>query len=217
LKTHDTTKLFYDQYVYKLTFINGLASIFRNKNLTYARMILDRLDSSEQDGEPLAVRRVRRIEPVTIAQFNDAKKLIQFFYKFDDYTLRIELSKISIYSNSKVWLTSIKDAVDPESLQGFWEPNPTHASILKPNVLITNSYPNFNYKVTLGRGIGSPEFAKFALNNPTLIKAGPEMLSRCHHKNYMDGFYFFVRDEKTLALINLFISNIRRIDKIVAM
>lgn len=217
MKTHDTTKLFYDQYVYKLVFTNGLSSIFRNKNLTHARMVLDRLDSAEQDGEPLAVQRMRRVEPVSMAHFNDAKKLIRFFYNFDDYTLRIELSHMSIYSNSKDWLMSIKEALCSECIREFWEPNPAQVNILKPNVLISNSYPNFEYKVTLGRSRGSPEFAKFAQNNPNLVKAGSTLIENCEHKHDVDGFYFFVRDEKTLGLINLFLSNIRRIDKIVAM
>jgi len=215
LKTHDTTKLFYDQYVYKLVINNGLADIFRNKNLTHARMVLDKLDSAEQDGEPLVVQRMRREIPVTTAHFNDAKKLIRFLYNFDDYTLRIELSHMSIYSNSKEWLTSIKNTLTPECFREFWEPNSAYT--LKPNVIITDSYPDFDYKVTLGRAKGTPEFAKFVHNNPNLIKAGPTLIRKCEESSYVDGYYFFVRDEKSLALINLFLSNIRRIDKIVAM
>ena len=82
MRTYDTTKLFYDQYVYKLVFTNGLSSIFRNKNLTYARKILDRLDSAEQAGKPLAVQRMRRVEPVSVTNFVDAKKLIRLLYNF---------------------------------------------------------------------------------------------------------------------------------------
>jgi len=217
LRTYDTTKLFYDQYVYKLVFTNGLSSIFRNKNLTYARKILDRLDSAEQAGKPLAVQRMRRVEPVSVTNFVDAKKLIRLLYNFEDYTLRIELSKMSIYANSKEWLTTIKHSVDPNCVLEFWEPSPLQINKLKPNVLISDSYPGYEYKVTMGKSKGSPEFAKFAQNNPNLIKAGPILLESCERKSYVDGFYFFVRDEKTLGLINLFLSNIRRIDKIVAM
>ena len=192
MRTYDTTKLFYDQYVYKLVFTNGLSSIFRNKNLTYARKILDRLDSAEQAGKPLAVQRMRRVEPVSVTNFVDAKKLIRLLYNFEDYTLRIELSKMSIYANSKEWLTTIKHSVDPNCVLEFWEPSPLQIDKLKPNVLISDSYPGYEYKVTI-------------------------LLESCERKSYVDGFYFFVRDEKTLGLINLFLSNIRRIDKIVAM
>ena len=48
LKKHETTKLFYNKYLYRLGIRNPLASIFRNKNFAYASTILDQL---QQDFE----------------------------------------------------------------------------------------------------------------------------------------------------------------------
>ena len=55
----------------------------------------------------------------------------------------------------------------------------------------------------------------WASNNPNLIKIGPKLQQELFVNGYVSGMYFYARDDRTLQLCNLMLSNIRRIDKLV--
>ena len=46
-------KLLFGKYLYKITLMNVLGSIFRGKNFTYAGEILDSLQQDYENGQPL--------------------------------------------------------------------------------------------------------------------------------------------------------------------
>jgi len=60
-----TTKLFYDQYLYKLVITNSLASIFRNNNLAYARGQLDRIQLDYESNSVLRLTMYSRNIAIT--------------------------------------------------------------------------------------------------------------------------------------------------------
>ena len=55
MKKVETRKLFFGKYLYKITLMNVLGSIFRGKNFTYAGEILDSLQQDYENGQPLGV------------------------------------------------------------------------------------------------------------------------------------------------------------------
>ena len=216
LKKYETTKLFWGKYLYKLTVRNGIGTIFRDKNLSYAREVLDTLQQQYEEGEPLIVTRYFRETPVTEISFLDARKLYKFLSKTDDYTLRIEGSNTSVYSNNREWIHTLKSAINKENLRELWEPNPDHLSHLEPNTIIVESSNGYGFKVTLGSKIGDTSgFANWAKNNPKQVRVGPQLQHNLENNGYVSDMYFYARDEKTLNLCELMLTNIRRIDKLV--
>ena len=215
LKKFETTKLFYNKYLYKLTLRNSLSPIFRDKNLSFARQVLDKLQHKYEHGERLIFELGIREKPITEDNFLDSKKLYKIFSKCDDYKLRVQGNSISIYSNDKNWLTTISDTVCATSLELFYEPDTKFIEELNSNSILITQDIGYQFKVTLGQRKGSSEFGKWAENNPTLVKVGPILKEELANLGFVNGMYFYARDERILQLCQLMLSNIRRIDKLV--
>jgi len=216
LKKLETTKLFWGKYLYKLCISNGIGNIFRDKNLSNARKVLDKLQQQYDSGNPLVIENYYRHIPVKELSFLDARKLYKFLSKTNDYTLRIERSAVSIYSNNKEWIHTLKSAINKENLLELWEPNPDHLSTLDANTIIVDSSNGYDYKVTFGPKVADTVgFANWAKNNEKQVRVGPTLMSNLERSGYVSDLYFYARDEKTLRLCELMLTNIRRVDKLV--
>jgi hypothetical protein len=216
LQKFETTKLFYGKYLYKLQLTNSIGRIFRDKNLSYAREVLDSLQLQYEQGEPLRLTFWLREQVVTEQSFLDARKLFKFLSKIDDYTLRIQSNTINVYSNNREWLHTLKSAINKNFVNEMWEPNPKSISHLNANTIIVDKDNGYQYKVTLGPGLSDTVgFAAWSLNNQEKVKVGPVLLDALRDNQWVSDMYFYARDEKILQLCTLMLSNIRRVDKLV--
>ena len=216
LKKLETTKLFWGKYLYKLCINNGIGHIFRDRNLSYVREVLDKLQQQYDSGNPLIIESHYRQTPVMELSFLDARKLYKFLNKTDDYTLRIEGSTVAIYSNNREWLHTLKSAINKKNLLELWEPNPDHLSQLNSNTIIVDKDNGYEYKVTFGPKIADTVgFANWAKNNGKQVRVGPTLMNNLERSGYVSDLYFYARDEKTLRLCELMLTNIRRVDKLV--
>ena len=75
LKEFESTRLYYNNYFYRLEINNCLATHFRDKNLPKARKSLDILQKCYDNQEELLIGWGLRSSPVSISGFVDAKKL----------------------------------------------------------------------------------------------------------------------------------------------
>jgi len=214
LKKYETTKLFWGEYLYKLSIYNQLAVTFREKNLPVARQALDKLQHEYENGNSLVLVLGIRKKPISEDHFLDAKKLYKIFGRFKNYKLRVENSCLSVYTNSLNYLDEIINTVNPNNLRSFYQPDPNFKD-LDSNTIIVPKSNGYQYKVTLGTDKGDVAFGNWASNNPNLIKLGPVLKEELRNSGYVNGMYFYARDERTLQLCNLMLSNIRRIDKLV--
>lgn len=216
LKKLETTKLFWGKYLYKLSINNGIGYIFRDKNLSYVREVLDKLQQQYESGESLIMSSFSRETPVKELSFLDARKLYKFLSKNDDYMLRIEGATVSIYSNDKEWLHTLKSAVNKTNLLELWEPNPNHLSHLDQHTIIVDKDNGYGYKVTFGPKIADTAgFANWARNNEKHVRVGSKLMNNLERSGYVSDLYFYARDERTLRLCELMLTNIRRVDKLV--
>jgi hypothetical protein len=150
------------------------------------------------------------------SHYRDAKKVHKYLNKADDYMLRIESSNLCIYSNDLQWINNIRSEIIDGNLEEFWEPSAENIGILNANTIIVEQEIPFEFRVTLGRKRGSENFAQWADKNPKQIKLGPVLREAMLENSYVDGMYFYARDDKTIQLCNLMLNNIRRIDRIVS-
>lgn len=215
MNKHETNKLFYGQYLYKIQLRNSLASYFREKNLPLARQALDTLRQLDETGAPLELGKGLRLYQVSNQDYNDAKKLYAVFTNFKDYKLRIENMSLNIYANNRTWMLDIADSIGKTSIIKFWEPNTNYLSLLKKDTILVSEDSGYQYKVTFGNGKGESNFARWAVANPKQVKIGPVCMRELEANGYVSGMYFYARDEKTLQLCSLMTTNIRRIDKLV--
>ena len=212
----ETTKLFYDQYLYKLTVVNPLASIFRGKNLTYARQQLDKLQLQYETKSNLALYYAYGARTINLSEqdFTAAKILLVEFNMHKDYTLRIENPRMAIYSNNKKWINMLLEK--PLITTEIWAPSSDNINLLiKNNIIITDENFDYNYKITLKEKVNT-QFYDWLINNSHKVKIGDTCLRCIKRGDYVRGFYFYLKGEKTLSIVNLMIGGeIARIDNIV--
>jgi hypothetical protein len=210
----ETTKLFYDKYVYKLVVRNQLAHIFRDKNYAWAKENLDILQQNFESGvDPIILHRGLRHESVPVVELQQAQKMFNEFSNFQDMKLRVENPRIQIYSNNLSWMNKLKSKL--LHCCEFWEPSTEGINLLEANTIISDTIKDFQYKVTLGKQTNS-EFTNWVDSNTDKIKIGRVTYNEIKNNGYTKGLYFYVRDEKILNLVNLIIGGSpQRTDKIV--
>lgn len=216
MQNHQTTKLFWGEYLYKFTLNNSIGHIFRDKNFSRAREVLDQLQTDYERGNPLIIKKWSREVPLSELSFLDAKTLYKFLSRANNYQLRIEGNSINIYSNNKEWLHTIKYAINKSNWIGFWDPNEYGISVLTPNTIIVEKDNGYDFKVTLGpKQSDTQGFANWARGNPKQVRIGPILMHNLESHGFVSDLYFYARDEKTVQLCSLMLSNIRRVDKLV--
>ena len=216
---YETTKLFYDRYIYKLGIYNPVAFIFRNKNLSKARKVIDELQFNIDNDEKLQYKTdpsaLRHIE-VHVDDIHDLKYLLSQFQHNTDYTVRCEGHKMGIFSNNDEWLKQISKRLN--CVCDFYEPDEKTIDILvnNKNILIKKPPFKYQYKATLGDKIIDSNFYNWAKANADKVRVSPGLLRTIYNKGYTKGRYLYLRDAKVLTLAHLFLSgNITRIDTIV--
>ena len=212
LNRRETTKLFYDEYPYKLVVVNGLAHIFRDKNLSKAKELLDDLQQQCDSGEPLTRGSYGFDYPVEHDTFIEAKKLYIEFCKHPDFKLRVSNPYMQIYSHDYEWLTMLSTNI--KYARELWEPKSGNLSTLDKNVILVNHHTDYPYKVTLGYSCDK-NLATWIRNNSDKVKAGNTCLETIERGGYIRGMYFYARDEKILQLLSLFVGKLSRVDKLV--
>lgn len=215
MKKFETHKLFWDEYLYKLVVHNRLATIFRNKNLSHAGQVLSTIREQHENNEPLLLYKSRRQDYVKESQYLDAEKLFQFFSSANNYKLRVESSTINLYSNDIKWLNSVSSSLTPGNVTEFWEPSSSSVEHLLEKTIILQEKINFQFRITLGNKRGNQGFAQFAKKNPHLVRVGPVLLKGMETEGWVNGMYFYARDERIIQLCHLMLDNIRRIDKVI--
>lgn len=210
MQTYETVKLFYDEYPYKIVIRNGLVRIFREKNLAHAKSVLDNLQNMYDTNSPLQITRFRRIENISHSTFIEAKNLYIELSQNIDYKLRVENVRMQVYSHEYSWLQMLSQKFNATE---FWQPR-VDIDELGKNTIIVNTPPLYQYKVHLGTNV-DPNLAQWIVTNPGKARAGTTCLDAIKQGHYCKGLYFYVRDDKILQLLNLFIGKVQRIDKLV--
>ena len=214
MKKHESRKLFYDKYLYKLEVRSSLATIFRNKNLVAARGVLDDLQNKLERNEPLVIKSYLRSETVLPKTLYEAQTIYSLLSQPVDYKLRIEKPVISIYSNDKDFLINFASKMQQES--HFYEPETNVKNLLEnnPNIIILKNQIPYEYRITLGNQ-KTYDFKDWLHNNPDKVKASSKLLQYLDSNRSVDGQILYARDDKIIQLLSLLNVTIRRIDKIV--
>lgn len=224
MNIYETTKNFYNRYIYKLVIYNPLSHSFRTElqregTLSHVRKELDKYQLDYENGIPLQREVWRTTTLISQEDFFDAKDIysrLKSHHK--QYIVRIGLGNdIIIYSNNRKFLIDLGTTVRTESVS-FYEPLENIKELLKKekDIAFVSKKPEFGLRVTLGRKPGSNELASWLKNNTDKSKIGKTAMSYLEDQAYVDGLYFYVRDEKVLNLITLLIGdNIRRVQKLV--
>ena len=226
MKLRETKKLHYNKYLYKLSIPNQCAHIFRTEfqkdgQLGYARQKLDMFTQHYSRKEKHIIvpwgGGGRFQDEIPVEHYYDAIEIYRHLKSKINYTVRIEVNTLNIYSNDRKFLISLSNKLRHKFVE-FWEPAPEDIDKLltNENIIIVNKKPQYEYKVTLSKGKGNPSLASWIDANPKLGRMGEIAKGECYNNGWVKGYYFFVRDTKSLLIAQMLVGdNIQRIDKLV--
>jgi hypothetical protein len=222
-KLCETKKLHYGEYLYKLVLSNQLNSIFRTElqkhtKLGFAKEQLNNLHEKYIQGKPLEKQVYRTARTVPVDEYLDALDIYSVLKFADSYKLRVDpWRSLTIYSNDRELLEKIIKKMRVSNRE-LWEPDNSLINTLlnEKNIILVDNPPDMPIKVTLGNKSVDPSFAKWLRSNADKSRIGPIAIQTIEDGGYLNGLYFYLRDEKLLNLVNMIIGhNIRRIDKLV--
>lgn len=226
MKLRETKKLHYNKYLYKLKLPNVCATFFRTEfqkdgHLNYARQRLDILNQHYNRTESIILVPYNGLsdnyDRIPVEHYYDAIDIYRHLKNKKNYIVRCEWHSLIIYSNDRKFLISLANKLRHRFIE-FWEPAPESLKLLsaEESIIIVNSPPKYEYKVTLGLGKGSSSLASWIDANPKLGKIGEIAKAECYRSGWVKGYYFFVRDTKALLIAQMLVGdNIQRIDRLV--
>lgn len=216
MRTFNSTKKYYGKYWYKLEFINSIGHIFRDKNFAYAQSCLETIEQDANKGKELFLKKKFIDIPTNTSDLLDSRFLYNTLINTKvDYLIRIENPIVNIYSSNEQWLKNIGKKLNANS--AFYKPNIELASIIDKlvDVCFVKRPTDWKYKVTLKNRV-SPEFAKWIDTNRDKIKIGKIAYEYIKQNGYAHGYYFFVKSERVLTMLNLIIGpNIRKVEEVI--
>ena len=201
-----TSKLFFDKYVNKISITTVLASEFRSKSLVRAEVQIRAIASQiEKSPDGRVHLKSWYKKHATVSDIIHITKIIALLRSEVDYALRVESDILGIYTNDdslidRIYqLGSVRDLSKPanDRVRAFLLSN--------PNSIISKKYTH-KYRVTVNPlRDASDSFHSWAEKLPSI-----KLLKRTYRS---DG-YFYAANEKTLGMCKIFLGNkIRRVDE----
>lgn len=221
---HETKKLFYKKFLYKLSFRFEIGDIFRtwhqrDGRLSYAQEKILDFKNKLKTNKSIEYKKYRKIQ-VTQELIKDAQRIRETLLNCSDYQLRVEAFNLMLYSNSKDDLLKVVKNLETISSFEIWEPDSAVTDLLanEKDVLVVNKPSEFAYKLTLEsspRKKNVDGFKSWAEANRNKIKITDYSLNTLE-SGYWKNFNVYVRDDKVLLLLKMVAPDmIKKVEKIV--
>ena len=221
MKLHETKKLHYGKYLYKISIETPLSGIFRHDNrrnnkLYYAKTKLEEY-TTESKNRPIVINTRFRKTVIETTHIQDARSIYSILMNETDYLIRCESKKLMIYTNLLSLIDKISNKVSGNI--ETWLPDDKALDTLKAqkNVIISDKHTDYPYKITFGNKSAKPELAAWIEKNTDKVLAGPVLMRNLQKgAGWIQGQYIFARDENIIMLLQMIIGdNISRIDKVI--
>lgn len=200
----DTVSLFMGKYQYKVVLVSSVAHFFRSKNLDYAERRFNEKDNTD----PFFKSRI-------VDNKNFSLKVLNELKTFDplEYDIRIENPLINIYTNNKRYV-EVLTAIDSSYIKFISLPSKTHPPLKKGDVIVKNL--DFDYKIFMGNTRRNyKDFLNWSINNDK-IKVTKKCTKDLNKERSWGGSYFYVKGEKTLTMVKMFLgSDISRVETVI--
>jgi hypothetical protein len=199
-----TAKLFLNKYQYKVALKTAAAHWFRTEVFTKIEERLADPDNSIKK----YIYNVKSLSDENGLSY--VKSIYSLLSAANDYSIRVESPILSIYTNDMDLINRLAD-LNQNLTKYICVP----AFNLNPGEVFSRKL-NFLYKVHFG--ITTQNYKNFVewcenTNKVRITKKSKNLLSR--DRSYLGG-YFYVKDEKTLTMVKIFLgSTIKKIETIV--
>lgn len=200
IQTKETTRLFCHKYKYKIVLKTKAAGWFRGNSLDNVKL-------------QLADPKILGKSLTTIEQ-NYVLKLYLELKKSPEYILRVESPLISVYTN-KLNIVEKLAKISHENVKYVSAPLAGSETLLEEKKVIVKRL-DYAFKVTMGRS--RQNYANFLTwcegkDKVRLPKRARSQLAKDHS---WGGYYFYVKDEKCLTMVKMFVGgDIQAVESVV--
>lgn len=204
IKIKDTTSLFMSKYQYKVVLVCPMAGAFRGNDLEYVKLALTNWKNGTYKPGWLRIKDPSEMDYCFV--------LCDELSNLQDYTIRVEHPWINFYTNNAKDVEKLA-GIDVQQVKYICMPSKNNPS-LQPKTIIVKTL-DFDYKVHMGKTRQDySSFVNWATNNKKirLTKRSTQDLSK---SKSWGGSYFYVKDEKTLTMVKVFVgSDINKIESV---
>lgn len=199
----DTVSLFMSKYNYKIVLVSGVAYWFRHKDNAYAEKQLAKHD---------------QLHPIVksgILDIDFCTKLLSALKSFDTdlYTLRIESPYINFYTNQTSYIEKLA-AINEKAIKFICLPNKNSPPLVKNTVIVKSL--DFSFKVHVGATNQSHTSFVLWAEGQDKLRLTKRCISDLSKTNSWGGSYFYVKDDRTLTMVKMFLgANISRVEQVV--
>lgn len=198
-----------DKYQYKAVLVCPVASWFRGGNLDFAKEKLLLIDAKKL---PLDTPLWSKLK--TQQDLDFCIKLEYILSKLSNFDIRVEHPLLSFYTNTFDDMVTVSN-VDVFRTKYVSQPGTTLQPKLEKNTIFLPKI-DYGFRVTMGKTrTNYASFIEWAKNN-NKVKLTNNAIRDLGRDRSWGGCYFYVKDEKSLTLVKMFLgSEIGRIDRVI--
>lgn len=205
IKVKHSQKLFENKYEYKTVIICPGGHWFRGKNLGYAQEMLNEWLAGK-------LGKYQWLKLRTRDDYEYCLKVLNFLKKLNYFHIRVEQPLLSFYTNN--FDDAVKLAnIDP--LRTKYLVKPPENIKITTGVIVLKRIDHL-YRITLGKT--NQSYAHFVewSESSDKIRMPKNCKKELLRENSWGGSYFYVKDDRALTMVKLFIgSDIARVDKVI--
>ncbi len=194
IQIKQTTKRFNNKYKYKIVLVAKAAGWFRGCD--FEKVTEGLRSQSDANTSQWSIKLTADEQHYTLS-------LLTTFKKLTDYELRVESPFISFYTNTASNIEKIAK-LDSERVKYVCLPADGTESMLDQGKIIVKNL-DFEYKVTMGRT--RQNFSNFVqwCEGKDKIRMPKRAIADLNKNNCWGGSHFYVKDEKTLTMVKMFV------------
>jgi hypothetical protein len=205
IQTKQTTKLFNGKYKYKIVLVTKTASWFRGANFDHVKAMASVVDMSTH---------AHWARSITDDEKEYAVKLANAMQKMCDFLIRVESPYINFYTNIESDVEKLAK-IGTYNVKYVSMPAPGSEANLEDKKIIVKNL-DYDYRVTMGRTRQNyNNFLQWCLGKDK-VKLTKRASSQLAKEHSWGGYYFYVKDEKSLTMVKMFLSsNIHNVERCV--
>jgi len=195
IRIKDTNSLFSDKYQYKIVIVCPIAAYFRSADFSQVRLKLDLL---KQGQRPFWIK-IKGPDDISFCY-----KMLDVLIKYNDFNIRVEQPYLNYYTNDTKAIEELA-AIDSERISYVSMPNKNNPSLQQRSVILKKI--DYDYKVFLGKTTQNyNSFLTWTKNND-LVKLTKRAQNDLSKNRSFGGSYLYVKNEKALTLVRVFIGS----------
>lgn len=195
IQTKQTIRLFHGKYKYKIVLLSKAASWFRgNDHLTNVKKGLATADASPSSW----------VRKLTSADKSYVLKLLAAMTPMTDYSIRIESPYINFYTNNDSDVEKLAK-IDSDHVKYVCLPAPGSESLLDDKKVLVKNL-DYAYKINMSRTRSNhSNFVTWCADKTDRIRLTKTAKRNLSRDGAWGGYYFYVRDDKTLTMVKMFL------------